>query len=44
MMNGMVYRMMHRTVMVMNNPAMMDGMMNLGAGKTGQSDDKRNGH
>jgi len=38
MMHGMV----HRTVMrvVMNNPAMLYGMMGLRVGKTGQSDEQ----
>jgi hypothetical protein len=36
MMHGMV----HRTVMVMNNPAVVYGMMGLRVGKTGQSDEQ----
>jgi hypothetical protein len=43
-MHGMVYS----TMVVMHNPVMVygvvDRVMNLGAGKTGQSDEKRNGH
>ncbi len=34
MMNGMV----HGTMVVMNNPAVVYRVMNLGAGKTGQSE------
>jgi hypothetical protein len=44
MVNRMVHGMVHGTMMVMNNPAVVRGMMNLGAGKTGQSDKKSNGH
>jgi hypothetical protein len=44
MMHGMVYS----TMVVMHNPVMVYRMvyrvMDLGAGKTGQSDEKRNGH
>ncbi len=36
MMHGMV----HRTVMVMNNPAVVYGMMGRRVGKTGQSDEQ----
>jgi hypothetical protein len=43
-MHGMVYS----TMVVMHNPVMVygvvDGMMNLSAGKTGQSDEQSNGH
>jgi len=44
MMNRMMHGMVHGTMMVMNNPAVVDGMMNLSAGKTGQSDEQSNGH
>ena len=44
MMHGMVYS----TMVVMHNAMVMyrvvDRVMHLGAGKTGQSDEKRNGH
>jgi len=44
MMNCVMHGMVHGTMMLMNNPAVVDGMMNLSAGKTGQSDEKCNGH
>jgi hypothetical protein len=36
--------MVHRTMMVMNNPAVVYGMMDLRVGKTGQSDEQGDSH
>lgn len=38
-----MHRMVHRTMVVMNNPAVVYRVMNLGAGKTGQSNEQGDG-